>query len=133
MESADYKKSFQLTPRKLFLFDGVGALVSAFLLGVVLVRLEYLIGIPTNTLYTLAAFPILFALFDLVCMRRKPTEQVRLLRVIAFANLSYCVLSLVLAFYHKDTVTSLGWTYVVVEVAIVSALAFIELKTSRAE
>ena len=39
-----------LTPKKLFLIDGIGAVLSAFLLGVVLVKLQSLIGMPTNHL-----------------------------------------------------------------------------------
>lgn len=131
MQSTDEKKAFQLTPRKLFLLDGVGALVSAFMLGVVLVQLEERIGIPANTLYLLAAFPVFFALFDFVSMRRKSEEQRRLLRVIALANLSYCVLSLGLAIYHGHTVTPLGWTYICAEIAIVMTLALVELKTAK--
>ena len=32
-------------PRSLFLLDGLGAIVSAIMLGVVLIRLEYMIGL----------------------------------------------------------------------------------------
>jgi len=41
-------------PHRLLLIDGVGAVVSIFFLGFVLVRLNDLVGIPINTLYILA-------------------------------------------------------------------------------
>ena len=56
-------------PKVLFLVDGLGALLSAFLLGFVLVRLERVFGIPPDALYLLATVPCLFALYDFYCLR----------------------------------------------------------------
>jgi hypothetical protein len=56
-------------PKKLFLIDGLGALLSAILLGVVLVQLEYLFGIPKSTLYFLASLPCLFTIVILKLMQ----------------------------------------------------------------
>ena len=58
---------FTSTPKQLFILDGLGALLSAFLLGVVLVKLESVFGIPKNTLYFLAFLPCLFAIYDFYC------------------------------------------------------------------
>ena len=60
-------KQFSSNPKKLFLIDGLGALVSAFFLGVVLVRLESFFGIPPFILYFLAFLPCLFAAYDFFC------------------------------------------------------------------
>jgi len=49
----------------LFLLDAIGALVSALLLGVVLVKYQEIFGIPIPTLYVLAIIPCFFALIDL--------------------------------------------------------------------
>ncbi|MGC6423012.1 MAG: hypothetical protein ACON47_03735 [Flavobacteriaceae bacterium] len=51
-------------PKRIFEIDGFGAILSAFLLGIVLVKLENLFGIPKPTLYVLASFPGLFAIYD---------------------------------------------------------------------
>ena len=118
-------------PRKLFLIDGFGALLSAFLLGVVLVKFEHLFGIPKATLYFLASLPCFFAIYDLYVYFRKGKNTARFLRVIAVINLLYCVLSLGLAFYHIESVKLLGWLYILTEIAIVSVLACIELKVAQ--
>ena len=52
-------------PKKLFLIDGLGAILSAFLLGYVLVKLERVFGIPSKTLYFLATLPMFFVIYDL--------------------------------------------------------------------
>ncbi len=118
-------------PKKLFLIDGLGAMVSAFLLGVVLVRLERYFGIPPSTLYFLATLPILFAIYDFYCYRKENDVLGQFLKGIAVANLSYCCLSLGFAFYHSNTITNLGWAYVLGEIFIVVLLATIELGVAK--
>lgn len=122
---------FSSEPRKLFLFDGLGALLSAFLLGVVLVKFKDFFGIPTQTLYFLAFLPCVFAVYDFYCFARVKKNQGFFLEVIAYINTIYCFLSLGLAFYHKEELTVWGWTYILLEIAIVLALAYIELVVAK--
>jgi len=118
-------------PKRLFLIDGMGALLSAFLLGVVLVQLESVFGIPSTTLYVLAALAVLFAAYDFYAYRTKNIAALgKLLKGIAIINVLYCCLSIGLALYHIDAITVLGWAYVVVEVLIVVVLAVVELKVA---
>lgn len=60
-------------PKKLFLIDGLGAILSVFLLGFVLVKLERVVGIPSKTLYFLATMPVFFAIYDLYSIKKKMT------------------------------------------------------------
>lgn len=116
--------------KNLFLLDGFGALLSAFLLGIVLVRLEKYFGIPPSALYLLASFPVLFALYDFYVYRRVMLKQGQSLKLIAVANILYCCLSLGVLFYHYETITFLGWTYIFVEIIIVIILSYVELKVA---
>lgn len=118
-------------PRKLFLYDGFGALLSAFLLGVVLVKLEWLFGIPESSLYLLAFIPCLFFLFDIYYYRKDTGDISAPLRIIALLNFLYCCLSLGIAFYHLDVITYLGWIYIILEILIIIIIATIELGLAR--
>jgi len=111
-------------PYHLFLIDGVGALVSIFFLGFVLVRLNHLVGIPINTLYILAAIPCFFFLFDVYSLYQ--ASPYRNLKVIALLNLSYCLLSLALLVKDYSYITTLGWVYVIVEIIIVAYISRVE-------
>ncbi len=113
-------------PKKLFLIDGIGAIVSAFLLGVILVKFEAIFGIPRSTLYFLAVLPCLFSVYDFCCYFIVDKNVDQFLKGIAFTNLLYCVLSISLALYHREFITVFGWAYILTEIAIVSSLAFIE-------
>ena len=116
----------RLGVRQLLLIDLVGALVSAFLLGVVLPISQALFGIPLSVLYTLAAVPVGFALLDWYSLGRSSEGKVRGLRLIALLNGGYCGLSLVLGWWHRGQLTALGWGYLTGEVLVVLALAFLE-------
>ena len=121
----------EYNPKKLFLIDGFGAILSAFLLGVVLVKLEGVFGIPSSTLYFLAALPILFAIYDFFCYQKENDKLGQFLKGIAVINLLYCCLSIGFSFYHLGTITSLGWTYILSEILIVMILATVEFKVAN--
>ena len=118
-------------PKKLFMVDGIGAVLSAFLLGIVLVELESIFGIPLPTLYFLAVLPILLAVYDFFCYRIKSENISPFLKAIAIMNIAYSIISIGLAIYHFQKITYFGWSYLVIEVLIVITLATIELKVAR--
>ena len=119
-----------LNPRKLFLMDGLGALLSAFLLGVVLVKLESVFGIPVKVLYILAFLPCIFAVYDLFCFLLVKKNQQYFLTAIALLNLIYSIVSIGLALQHRQKIMALGWGYILLEITILIVLIYIELKTA---
>lgn len=122
-----------MTLRQLFLIDAAGGLLSAIMLGVVLVRLQAWVGIPTSVLYTLAVFPLVFMVYDLVCYWVGGTARPTLMKIIAYLNFGYCGLSISAAMQHRSEITMLGWGYVLVEILILILLASYELKIARRE
>ncbi len=119
-----------LHPKRLFLIDGLGALLSAFLLGVVLVQLESIFGIPAKALYILAFLPCIFAIYDFYCYLRVKKNQRYFLTAIALMNLMYCFVSIGVAFQHHQKITASGWVYIILEISILIVLISIELKTA---
>ncbi len=122
---------FKTNPKKLLIIDGVGAIISAFLLGVVLVKFENIFGIPKQTLYILASLPVLFAIYDLYAFKQENNKIYMFIKNIALLNILYCFISIGFAFYHIETIKFFGWIYIIVEIFIVAILASIELKISR--
>ncbi|MFY0607100.1 MAG: hypothetical protein JXR10_10310 [Cyclobacteriaceae bacterium] len=120
----------EANPRKLFKIDGFGAILSALLLGVVLVRLESIFGIPEATLYFLASLPCLFAVYDFYCYYKFDLNPRPFLKGIAMTNFVYCCISIGAAVFHIETITYLGWIYILAEIVIVSTLAYVELRVA---
>ena len=121
--------SFYKKPKRLFIIDGIGAFTSAFMLGIILVRLENIFGIPSSTLYLLATFPVLFIFFD--CYSYLNNNTSKHLKIIAVMNLLYCVLSIGLTIFHNQTISMFGWAYIIIEIIIIMILAFIQLNVSQ--
>lgn len=120
----------KLQPKTIFLIDGIGALLSAILLGLVLTRFESFFGLPKNVLYVLSGIAVLFSIYSLTNAVIKPDKSAPRLRFIAVANLLYCVLTVVLliAFYQQLTVYDL--LYFVGELLIILSLAYYELRAA---
>lgn len=116
---------------RLFLIDAIGAGLSAFLLGVVLPRFESHFGMPVYGLYLLATIPLFFAVYDTVCYFRINSRWSTYIKAIAFANLGYCMLSIAMLYLHQASMTYLGWTYFIGELALVLSLAVWQLRTAR--
>lgn len=115
-------------PKKLFLIDGIGALVSSFFLGVVLVCLEHKIGMPIAILYTLAILPIFFVIYSFSCYFFLKHCWKPFLKGIAILNLLYCFLTIGILFFFDHNLTFLGWSYFIVELIILGILITIEFK-----
>ena len=123
-------KTIQNKPKILFLIDGIGALISTLLLGIVLVQFQEYIGIPTVTLYILASLPLIFIGFD--CYNYLKTNiSFKSLKAIAYINLLYCIVSVIFACTHINTITYLGWLYLITEITILIILALLQLKTAK--
>lgn len=121
----------QFSIKTLFLIDGLGALLSASLLGLVLPRFEDSVGMPPAILYPLAGVAGLFCLYSLTCYTRPSLQQPRYLRLIAGANLSYCALTLGCVIYLTRSLSWLGHAYFIGEIMLVVGLALVEMRQAR--
>jgi hypothetical protein len=115
-----------------FLLDGLGAVFSALMLGVVLVHFHAFIGIPKDTLLLLAAFPVVFAVYDFVCFYSTSFQKSAYLKGIAIANFTYVLLSAFILFKHAGDLSLLGWLYFVGELIIVLGLGILEWRKTVA-
>lgn len=119
-----------LSPKILFLIDGLGALLSAFLLGIVLANLEPTFGMPVKILYFLSALACLFALYSFWNFWKFKETWKPYLRVIATVNLMYCLLTASLVIYFRQELTTWGWLYFLLEMVVIIGLVVVEFKTA---
>lgn len=122
---------FNNYPKHLFLIDGIGAILSACLLGIIIPQLEPYFGIPQNTLYFLAIFPILFAAYDLFSYWKIEQNIYLNLKGIAGLNAGYCLISIGVIVSHFNSITRLGFIYLILEIIIILFLVALEWKTAN--
>ncbi len=123
-------KSIRTNPRKLFLIDSLGAITSAFSLGVILIQFESYFGMPSHVLYILAVIPCFFALYSFLCYWRFPRNWRPFMKAIAMANLLYCFVSMGLVYQFHGQLTTLGFVYFLLEFIIIISLVSVELTTA---
>ncbi len=118
-------------PKRLFLIDGLGALVTLFFLAVVLTRFQEYIGMPKKELYFLSIFAVIFSVYSITCYLLKPVNWNILLRIIAFANLVYCFITIGYICYFYEHLTVIGLLYFIIEILIIFVLINLELTVAR--
>ena len=116
---------------KLFLIDSLGGLLSAFILGFVLIKFESRFGMSPSILYLLSGVALVFSVYSFICFLRRMKNWQIYLKIIAIANLLYCCLTMILLVYWYKKLTILGLIYFVIEIIIVFFLAVIELKKAN--
>ncbi len=124
-----FRKLFQTIQtdlRKMFLIDGIGALVSAFLLGIILTMFQEYIGMPTWILTILSLIALLFAIYSLNCFFWVKQNQRFFLRIIACFNFSYCLITAGMLVIFRNQLTLLGFTYFLGEIIFILGLVFLE-------
>lgn len=120
------------SPRDLLLVDGLGACVSAALLGIALPAVHERIGMPLPVLRLLAGIAMLLAASSLAGYRLAGDRAAGWLRATLVANLLYCLLTGVLVAIHLRSLTPWGLAYFVAEAAVILALALVERRALRA-
>jgi len=118
---------FSSTPKNIFILDGIGATLSAFLLGVILVRFEFVFGMPLTPLYVLASIAIMLATYSFSCyFLLTDNWNSAFMKVIVIANLLYCCLSIILVIYFFEELTIWGVIYFLLELLVTCGLIIIE-------
>lgn len=117
--------------KKLFLLDGVGALVSALLLGFVLPNFPAEFGVFFVFLPYLAAIALVLAIYSLTCAGLNLLKPI-FLRGIVLANLAYCLLTISLVIYAYPALSPFGLIYFIAEILIILFLLKIEWQSLKA-
>jgi hypothetical protein len=112
----------------IFLIDGLGALLSAFFLGVILVKFEDSFGMPHTILYFLSLVACLFMIYSFICYFFNFKKWKPYLKTIIIANTLYCFATIGLVFYCYKSLTILGLIYFILELIVLITLIFIEYK-----
>ena len=112
--------------KTIFLIDGIGAVVSVLLLGVVLPALRDLIGMPVDILYLMCVVPLVYLVYDACCFWLVNHRDPKWLRAIILANLAYCVVTAILVVGHFGDLTIWGVAYFLAELVVILSLVVYE-------
>ncbi len=125
------KNKLILNPKYIFLFDGIGALSSTILLYIIVLLPNEYIGMPKIALTCLAEIALLFCFYCFICFFTLSKDWKPYLKLISTANLLYCLLTILLLIYYRQSIAMLGLAYFLIEVILIITLVFIEIKVMK--
>jgi hypothetical protein len=121
----------KLKARTLLFIDGMGALATALMTGLVLPRFFDSGGMPRGVLYTFAAVGLLCCAYSLSCRFLVRGDTSRFLKGIIAANTLYALATTVAVIQFYDGLNSFGVAYFVGEVVIILVLVGLEVQSLK--
>lgn len=113
--------------KTLFLIDSLGAFSTAFFLFVIMRQLNEYFGMPKIVLTYLSAIACCFCIYSTICFIFIKGYAVPFIRIIAVANLLYCILIIGLLIKYFPLLTIVGRVYFVIEIIVIYMLGYVEL------
>ena len=110
----------------LFAVDATGALLTAVLLWLVVRPYPAIFGMPSGLLSGLVITAVGLVFFGCCCFLWAGKRPVRLIRILAGANLLYCLSTLILLFVFQPPITGYGILYFTAEILLVGLLVRVE-------
>lgn len=116
---------------RVFLIDGLGGVLTATMLGLVLPAFHEHIGLPVDTLRLLGLAGLGYAAYSLSCFRFLRGNHAPYLRFVVLANLLYCIVTAAILTAHRQDLTTLGLAYFVAEILVILAVVGLEIRVLR--
>lgn len=120
----------KLKLENIFLFDGLGATLSFLGTGWIFPTFSKTFGIPQETFYLLALFPLIYCIYSFTCHFLVTQKKTWMLRLIIWANLFYCTFSLSFLLTANE-LTSMGYALLMGEILIILGVVYIEYKVYK--
>lgn len=117
-------------PQRIFLLDGLGAIVSASLLLLISSLFPTFFHFPQKSIYLLAGIAYLFAAYSLFFSQKTSTKWPLFLQLIATANILYCLATLILVLVYFPHLSLFETVYFLAEIIIVLTLVYVEFRVS---
>ena len=118
-------------PRSVFLVDALGAAVTAATHGLLLVRLDSILGIGSNLLRVLAGAALCIGCASLLIASVQPAMWWRWLRMLAVLNGAWVLLAWTLVLRMANAPTPLAWAYMIGESLLIAVIVLLEWRYAR--
>ena len=121
-----------VNPKKLFLIDFLGAMLTIFLLNILIRNFNEYFGMPKEALGFLSIYAMCLFLYSLLCFLFLKKTWTVFIRGISLANLAYCFLTIGFLIVYYSQITILGLTYFITEILIICGLVYVEFNVGMA-
>ena len=119
------------TPRSVFVADALGAALTAITHGLVLVRVDGLLGIGSGLLRLLAGAALLIGCTSLMIVGAQPARWWYFLRLVAMFNGAWVLMAWTLLLRTAHAPTPLAWIYMCGESLLIGVIVLLEWRYAR--
>lgn len=117
-------------PKALFLTDSIGAFISALFLFVIVQKFNQYFRMPEIETTHLSVIAVFFCIYSSACFLFIKNNWRPFVALIGIANIIYCALTIQLVIKYYHSLTIMGTTYFIIEIAIICALCYVELNVA---
>ena len=115
MEQHNFLTELKTNPKRIFLIDAFGALLSAISLFGILAQWEHYFGMPKKTLFLLSGIAFCLFIYSMSCHRFIKSNWKPFLRILIVFNIVYLLISFGFIIKYSEKLTKLGWVYFILE------------------
>ncbi|MEN2487386.1 hypothetical protein AAYQ05_06260 [Flavobacterium sp. B11] len=126
-------KNFLKNPKKIFLVDGFGALLTTILLFFVLRNFNVFFGLSKDIFEYLSIIAFTLFVYSITCYFSIKQNWKSFLKIICAINMFYCLLTFAIILYHYETISFFGIIYFLVEIFVITLIVFLEIKLIKQE
>lgn len=117
-------------PKKLFLTDGIGAMLTAFFLFIIMRQFNEYFGMPQTILTCLSVIAICLCIYSTLCFLFLKEFWITFLIILGMANLLYAALTTGMLIIYYPQLTLIGLIYFLIEIVMICGLAYIEFNVA---
>lgn len=120
-------------PKKIFLLDSFGALLTTILLYFFLRNFNDFLGLPKYVFEYLSIIALLFFIYSISCYFIVKQNWKSFLKIICTANILYCLLTSGIILHNYETISVYGIVYFLAEIAVIIGLVALEMKIIKSK
>lgn len=113
-------------PKRIFLIDSIGALLSAVFLVAIVLFFRQAVGLPEKILYLQLGIACIYSVYSMCCYFLVSSRWRTFLRIISIANLLYSLLIVLCLVVSYDSIAFFGLIYFSLEIMVILCLVFVE-------
>ncbi len=121
-------EKWNLKSRRIFMADGLGALLTALTLGIVFPLFNDSLGVPDFVLFCLFSMASTFAIYSWSCYFLNLKYMRPLLAIIIAGNSTYCLFTVFVLYFLWPNLSAASVSYFVFEVIVILLLVIAEIK-----
>ena len=120
-------------PKKIFIVDSFGALLTSILLFFILRIFNDFFGLSKEVFEYLAIIAFTFFVYSISCYFLIKQNWKSFLKIICTANILYCLLTFGILIYNYESVSIFGIIYFLAEIAVIIGLVTLEIKITNSK